>query len=170
MSEIKNLANYHFFIFRHGLATLSTAGYGDQVYSAPLLDQGIPSIDRLATYLQTQPCDVGYSSEVLRCRQTAEIVTRFTGKQFQFDKRLNEYHQEEFTAFVARVTDFLNTLPPAASSAPQSVWICTHGAVIAALKHLLLDGIFTQDQELDYTKPGEILEIVDGQIQVHSFN
>lgn len=161
--------HHRWLIFRHGLATHSTEGYGDQVFSAPLLEEGITAIERLAEYLKGRASDSQYCSEVLRCRQTAAIVSRATGKDFQFDRRLNEYHQETFTELSQRVADFLSEVNQA-NPTPKTFWICTHGAVIAALRHLIIEGAFTAEQELDYTKPGEILEIHQANIQVHTFN
>lgn len=179
MSEITANTTHRFFIFRHGLATKNPAGYGDQILTAKLLDEGIPAIERVGLYLKEVPGDFEYSSELPRCRETAEIVTRITGKEFAFDARLNEYNQEPFLQFADRVNDFLEDVIEKAdryrqqrvgTQEPVTIWICTHGAVIAGLKHLLLEGNFSQEYELDYTQPGEILEVWKKNIQLHIFN
>jgi broad specificity phosphatase PhoE len=179
MSEITATSSHRFFIFRHGLATKSTTGYGDQILTATLLPEGIPAIEKLAEYLKDIPSNFRYSSELPRCRQTAEIVTKATGQPFEFDPRINEYHQEPFQKFTERVDSFLEEVIEKADRAciqqdcnemPATIWICTHGAVIAALKHLLLEGSFSQEYELDYTQPGEILEIWKQNLQLHIFN
>ncbi len=179
MSEITANTAHRFLIFRHGLATRNPNGYGEQILSAPLLDEGIPAIEKLGLFLAKSAGDFQYCSEILRCRQTAEIVTKITDKQFVFDARLNEYHQEPFPQFVERVDSFLvETIEKAdrfkqtrdATEEPVTIWICTHGAVIAALKHLLLEGSFSQENELDYTQPGELLEIWKKSLQLHIFN
>lgn len=179
MSEITADTAHRFFIFRHGMATRSPDGYGDQILTATLLDEGIPAIEKLAEYLKGISSDFQYSSELPRCRQTAEIVTKSTGKKFSFDARLNEYHQEPFLQFTDRVDDFLEDIVEQAdriclkrdcSTEPATIWICTHGAVVACLKHLLLEGTHVQENQLDYTQPGEIIEIWKKSIQLHIFN
>jgi len=179
MSEITAGTTHRFLIFRHGLATHSPNGYGDEILTAGLLDEGIPAIEKLAQFLKGVAGDFRYSSEVPRCRQTAAIVTKITGKDFTFDARLNEYHQEPFLQFVERVENFLEDIIEKAdryktqrvnTQEPVTIWLCTHGAVIAAAKHLLLEGEHTQENELDYTQPGELLEIWKKNIQLHIFN
>jgi broad specificity phosphatase PhoE len=178
MSDITANTSHQFFVFRHGLATLSNTGYGDQVLTAPLLPEGIPSIERLATFLKDIPTDFHYTSEVLRCTQTADIVQKITGKEFQSDPRLNEYHQEPFQQFAERVENFLNDViekadrykqTHPATEQPVSIVICTHGAVIAGIKHFLMSGTFSQEFELDYTQPGELLQIWKKSVQLHIF-
>jgi len=179
MSKVTADTTHRFFIFRHGLATRSTTGYGDQVLTATLLDEGIPAIEHLAQFLVDIPSDFQFSSELPRCRQTAEIVTKATHKAFTFDARLNEYHQESFAKFTERVDDFLEEVVEKAdrlchqrdcTTQPATIWICTHGAVIACLKYLLLQGHHTQEHELEYTQPGEILEIWKQRTKLHIFN
>jgi broad specificity phosphatase PhoE len=169
---------HHFYIFRHGLATLSTSGYGDQIYSAPLLPEAVPPITHLAEYLKPIPSRLNFSSEILRCHQTADLVTQVTGKTFLFDERLNEYHQETFTEFSSRVTEFLRFVIDLADDSAtnshdsprfENILICTHGAVIACLKNLLLKDSFTTDDELDYTMPGELMILQNGELQVIDF-
>lgn len=179
MSNLTADTVHRFFIFRHGLATHSKNGYGDQVLNATLLEEGVPAIEKLGTYLKSIPRDYAYSSELPRCRQTAAIVTKATGASFTFDPRLNEYHQEQFAQFTERVNDFLEDVVEVAdrlcqkrdcSNDPVTIWICSHGAVIACLKHLLLEGTHVQEDELDYTQPGEVLEIWKKNTKLHIFN
>lgn len=142
------------YIFRHGLATRSRTGYGDQILTAELLPEGIPPIERLAAHMTAYPYDIGLRSELIRCQQTAEIVSRVTGHPFAADARLNEPIQEPFDSMRERVRAFIAEY---AASPYRHLWICTHGAIIAALKHLLTRGEFTQPSQNDYTQPGELL-------------
>ena len=49
--------------------------------------------------------------------------------------------------------------------------ICTHGAVIAALKHYLTDGSFERRHETDYSQTGELMIINDDKsVEVLDFN
>jgi broad specificity phosphatase PhoE len=159
-------SDQQWFIFRHGLATHSRTGYGDQVVTAEVLPEGKPAIRVLATHLITQPYDYGICSEFLRCRQTAAIVTEITGRTFVTDPRLNEQVDEAYASVRARVRDFVREI---AASPYQHVWICTHGAIIAALTHYLTVGDESRIDEGNYTQPGELRTIQDGKVDVVRF-
>jgi broad specificity phosphatase PhoE len=158
-----------FFLFRHGLATRSTDGYGDQILTAEILPEAIPPIEALAHYLQELKIDpsMNFSSEIMRCRQTVKIVSEITGKKFQFDSRLNEYCNESFEEFVYRVQAFFDELT---SSQDETFVICSHGAVIGAVKHLLMNESPTEDDLLDYPLTGELLTYKNARFETHSFN
>lgn len=153
-------------IFRHGLATHSRTGYGDRILTAEVLPEGIPPIRTIGKYLATVPYDFGARSELIRCRQTADIVTELTGRPFTVDTRLNEQIDESFEAVRDRVRAFVDEMN---ASPHQHIWICTHGAIIAALKHLVTTGTFTRANENDYTQPGELLVIQGGAASVMRF-
>src|SRR5437762_1931158 len=121
-----------FYIFRHGetFATKLEKGYGRKVFSAPLLDEGHPAIERIGEYLKNIETDFNTSSNVKRCRQTVEIVSQISGKQFIFDKRLNEFFLETYWHFRRRIKGVLKDIDQKGFS---SVCICTHGACIAML-------------------------------------
>lgn len=157
-----------FYILRHGMAVHPNVGYGANVLSAELLPEGIPPIRRLAQYLRLVPTDYQVCSEVLRCRQTAALVTEATGREFVIDPRLKEYYQETFDELSRRAKSFCDEIQP---SGYQNVLICTHGSVIAALKHYLIDGHFERRQETDYTQTGQLLIIHDDKsVEVLDFN
>ncbi len=156
-----------FYIFRHAQSIPLGEEYGSRVLTAEVIPEFLPPIRRMADFLKTVPTDVQYSSEVLRCRQTAAIVTEMTGKHFTFDARLNEYNQETFEHFTERVRNFLDEVQRGSSS---SILICTHGAVIAALKNFLLKNEFTKEELLDYPDSGILLEIKNGHITKKDFN
>lgn len=170
---------HRFLIFRHGIATHSKTGYGDQIMTAGLLPEAYPVIERIAKHLAPIRSQLNFSSEVLRCRQTAEIVTKHAGKFFRFDSRLNEYHLETFEQLTARVRSILEDLitdadylaeEKALPNGSATLMLCTHGAVIAALKHLLLENEFLPKDELDYTMPGQLLEVFGKTSTVIDFN
>ena len=156
------------YIIRHGMAVHPNEGYGSRVLTAELLPEGIPPIQRLARYLALMPSDYQARSEVLRCRQTAAIITEATGKEFVVDPRLREYHQETFADFSERVKAFADELR---ESNYPNVTLVTHGAVIAALKHYLIDDSFSKRDETDYTQTGQLLVIHDDKTtEVLDFN
>lgn len=156
----------HWYIFRHGLATHSKNGYGDKILTAEVLPEGIPPVQRIGQYLTLMPYDYGARSEFLRCQQTAAIVTEITGRAFTPDTRLNEQYQEPFESVRDRVRAFVDDMN---ASEHTHIWVCTHGVVIAALKHLITRGDFARSDENDYIQPGEVLLIRDGQTEVVKF-
>jgi broad specificity phosphatase PhoE len=157
------------YIFRHGMAVHPNLGYGDRVLTAELLPEGIPPIERLGQYLIDVESDYQVCSDVLRCRQTAAIVTEATGKPFLIDPRLKEYHQETFDQLAQRTKAFHDEILQ--STAYQNVMVCTHGSVIAALKHYLIDGYFERRHETDYIQTGQLLIVNDDKsVEVVDFN
>lgn len=154
------------FIFRHGLATLNPNGYGDQILVAEVLPQGIPPVRRIGEYLKDKPFDYGVRSEFIRCQQTAGIVSEITGRAFIADKRLNEQYQESFEVVHDRLKLFVDEMQ---QSDHQHIWVCTHGIIIAGLKHFLTTGEYLQKDELDFIMPGEVLIIENQQAQVIRF-
>lgn len=159
----------NYLLFRHGItfASEDDTPYGEAVLSAPMLPEGIPAITRLGEYLKNIETDVNLSSPLLRCKQTVEIVTKVSGKSFQFEEQLREYYKETFAEFRERMENYLKELE---NSTYKNILICTHGAVIAAFKHLLLEAKFEEYPHLhDYPKTGIILAIKNGKVEEFSF-
>ncbi|HYD35802.1 MAG TPA: phosphoglycerate mutase family protein [Vitreimonas sp.] len=155
------------YLLRHGLATHSTTGYGDQILTAQLLPEGLPTVEKAAAFLSSHPTEVYFSSEVLRCQQTAAIVTQETGKTFTCDARLNEYHLDTPESFVSRIVDFLSEIT---HQNYTSVTLCTHGAVITVLASLAMDEKHPDPFSLNYPPPAGIWVIADGIIEKHHFD
>jgi broad specificity phosphatase PhoE len=155
------------YLFRHGLATHSAEGYGDEILTAHVLPEGKPPVKKLAQYLKTVPLDLQISSEIPRCKETAAIVSEVTGKKFNYDRRLNEYYLETFEDFGLRVKSFLNDLN---KQNYQYAAICTHGAVIAAIKNFLLKNNFEVEDQLDYPLTGELWILKENKIKKVNFN
>ncbi len=158
-----------YYIFRHGetFATKGHFGYGLNIYSASILDTGIPTIEKLAEYLKDIPSDYNVCSEFKRCRQTVAIVEKTTGKKFEYDAHLNEYILEPIWRFRKRVRHFIEDCE---DKNYETVMICTHGAVMAALKHLLTTHKFKLRNLIDYPKPGILMIIEDGKLTEVNFN
>ena len=155
------------YLMRHGLATHSTTGYGDTILTATILPEAIPVVKKIAEYLKDKPTNANFSSEFLRCKQTAKIVTDITNKQFEFDKRLNEFYDETFLQFKERLQNFIEDLEQ--KNVPH-VLICTHGAVIAGLKHLLLRNTVLEENLLDFALPNVLTTIENGKIHEIDFS
>lgn len=122
-----------FYLFRHG-ETFVTRGdrlyYGTKVFSADILDQGKPALTKMGKYLKKIPTDFNVSSQIKRCRQTVQIISKNSDKEFAFDWRLNEVFFELPFFFKMRVRSLLNSIK---KSEFQSIAICTHAAVINRL-------------------------------------
>lgn len=156
------------YILRHGLATHSMNGYGDKILSAPLLPEAVPAIERMSAYLAKVPVSSNWSSTLIRCIQTTEIVRRITGKVFIPDKRLNEFYQETFSRFYGRVSSWFKEVN---TSQSKNILVCTHGVVIAALKQILLTGDFSEAANLlDYPGCGQLVVIKERKIELFDFN
>ena len=155
------------YLFRHGLATHSTTGYGDKILSAELLPEGIPAVERLATFLKTQPLGKAYVSEVKRCQQTAAIVTQITNQTFITDARINEYVQDTPETFVQRITNFLEEIQHLPN---HPIAICTHGAVITTIKQILIGNSQPDPFNLDYPPTGGLWIMTPNTIEKHDFN
>lgn len=161
----------NYYVFRHGethvTKTKGRYGYGHKVYSATILEEGKPSVTRLANHLKKIETDYNVSSPFLRCRQTAEIVNQITGKEFVFDKRLGEIVFVPPWFFRRRVLSFISEME---SSSHENILICTHAAVITVLlNHLTTDGP-TSKEKLRAPNPGVLSVIRDGKLEEIDFN
>jgi broad specificity phosphatase PhoE len=165
-----------FYLFRHG-ETFVTRGqnlwyypkflpttafsYGAQIYTASILDEGKPTLRKMGQYLKKIPTKFNASSQFRRCRQTVQIITQESGKEFSFDKRLNELVLETPWGFRRRVLNFLAEIE---SENYQSVAICTHAAVLALITSHLT-GKFAP-----FPKPGVLIIIKDKKSFAIDFN
>lgn len=156
-----------FYLVRHGIATHSKRGYGKRKLTAALLPEAVPVIERLAQALISVPNSANFSSEIIRCRETSAIITRITGKSFILDSRINEDYHETIGEIRTRVERFLShieTLPE------EHIIICTHGAIIAAIKNLLINKKFVSKQKYDYPNTGELLIYEGEKVRIINFN
>ena len=156
-----------FYLVRHGIATHSTHGYGKRKLIAPILPEAVPIIKRLATSLKDIKNSCNVSSEIIRCRETSALISNSTGKQFSYDKRLNEEYHETIGEIRTRIQNFLNDM----EKRPETnIIICTHGAIIAGIKHLLLEGKFMTKHLVDYPQTGTVLIIEGKSTRIENFN
>ncbi len=133
-----------YYIFRHG-ETFVTKGlrlnYGTKIFTADILDEGKPALQKLGRYLNKVDSDFNASSRFKRCRQTVSIVSEASGKNFEFDSRLNEFFFELPFFFKRRISRFLNELN---TKNYHNVIICTHGANINEIIKLINPKAFGQ--------------------------
>lgn len=158
-----------YYIFRHGQTYFTKNGliYGDQILTAPILEEAKPVTERFSAYIKNIPTDLNVSSELLRCTQTTKIITEITGKVFSTDKRLNEFFDEPFTDFAQRIKSFLDEIE---ASEFNDILVCTHGGVMAGFKHWILNNNFPEEKITDYPNPGVLMIIKQGKVEEIDFN
>jgi broad specificity phosphatase PhoE len=134
-----------------------------------VLPKGIPTLERIGKYLKDIHTQKNFVSPFIRCLDSAKIIGRISGKKFIVDDRIRELENngEKFTNFRSRVSDFVADIERKNYSA---ISICTHGAVIAALKHLLTKRKFYFFQVIDYPDPGNLTIIKNGKVETMNFN
>lgn len=135
--------------------------------TASILPESVPIIQKMGKYLGTVLTSENFVSPYPRCRQTAAIVTEITGKKFQVDARLAEYHQTTFADFHIRVSDFVNDIT---SQNLAFAIVCTHGAVVAGIQSLLIKDEFLESDLLNYPECGEIVIIKDKEVKTLDYN
>ncbi len=162
-----------YYIFRHSETFVTQSKrwfrtYGFKVFSAHILPLGRPTTEKLAIYLKKIPSDLNICSEFLRCRETVEIVSKITGKKFEYDKRLNENVMEPAWIFRKRVRHLIKELE---SSNYENIIICTHSIVIVALIKLFSGEKFTfKDFFINSTPPGILNIVKNGKVKTIDFN
>lgn len=164
------------YIFRHALATHSKHGYGDDVFSARILPEGIKPIRKMGEYLKNVQTDGNFTSEFIRCRETADIITEISGKVFTPDARLNEFQPffdpnpnlvEPFDSFKKRLTSFYTELVQKNYS---SVLVCTHGSVLSGLRWLAQKGDVIENNLRWFPKTGVLVKVDKETIEEMDFN
>lgn len=164
-----------FYIFRHGDTKDSGSllakifGHRGDSHIFPILSEGMPALEKIGRFLKNISTDADFCSPYLRCVDSAGIVGSVANKKYRPDERIRELEKngEKFTGFKKRVSDFINEIEKRNYSA---VSICTHGAVIAAIKHLKTNGKFFFFQVLDFPTPGNLVIIKNGKVKDIDFN
>lgn len=159
----------NYYIFRHGqtYATWNQVPYADTIYSADIIPEGFEAIKKIGGYLKNVESDKNFSSEFKRCRETVEIISNITEKRFEFDKRINEDVEGDKNVFINRVKSFIEETK---TKCYQNIIICTHGAVISAIKYLVLTGKLENFQLADFPPPGVLLIIRGKTLEELDFN
>ncbi|WP_164670821.1 histidine phosphatase family protein [Virgibacillus doumboii] len=75
---------------RHGVTHWNKEGRAQGSSDIPLNEEGLSQARLLADRMKTGEWDVVYSSDLLRAKQTAEILTEKIGAQLHLDPRLRE--------------------------------------------------------------------------------
>ena len=162
-----------FYIFRHG-DTVNSKNSLDKLVikkdtrNLPILPESHNALEKIGKFLKSVHTDADFCSPYLRCRESVKIVEKFSGKNYSFDSRIEELEGRIiFSDFQKRIKSFLNEIKAKKYSA---VSICTHGAIIAAIKHMETASKFYFFQVFDYPEPGNLIIIKEGKIKKINFN
>ncbi len=79
-----------FWLLRHGQTDWNLQGRYQGQADPPLNQTGLEEAGRAARILASRPLRAIYSSDLLRARQTAEIIARAAGEQVRLEPRLRE--------------------------------------------------------------------------------
>jgi broad specificity phosphatase PhoE len=156
-----------FYILRHGETKESRdkTDYGEHIFDETLLKEAKKPLEKMGHYLKELTTDLNVSSPYERCRETVDIISEISGKQFIFDDRLDEVNIDESNDNLeTRVKSLLNEI---IDKDYQNILICTHGGVIAFLKQLILEKPLDIN---DYPDPGILTIIRGSEIEEINFN
>ena len=143
--------------------------YGDQVESAEILEEGIPTIKKLGEYLKDIKTEVNYTSPFKRCIQTSGIVSEITNKKFEVDGKLRDWdpRHETVEEMIERLLSFCRNIE---NTNHNSLSICTHGYPINALiAYFTKREIKVEDLD-NYPNPGVLTMIAEGKVNYKDFN
>ncbi len=158
------------YLFRHAqtFESKNSIDYGADNFNTPILYEGREPIEKMGEYLKNIPSDFNISSPFLRCKQTVEIITEKTGKEFDFDNKLGEFIDIPYVQFKLRIANFLEEMK---SKNYKTILICTHGAVMSVLLHLLLDRIPEKSIPVsEYVKTGVLIKVENQMVEKLDFN
>src|SRR3989338_3069655 len=87
-----------YYLFRHGHTEVTNQQantglpihYDETNLSAPILPEGMQVLERMGRFLGSQNISGWFSSPLLRCRQTCDVISAVTGKNFEFEEGLAE--------------------------------------------------------------------------------
>jgi len=162
-----------YYLFRHALATHESS-YGDRILTATILPEGRPSIERMAVFIKEQKelaSSINFVSPVVRCQETAAIISKVTGKKFVTDERLTEFrginHEETASDISLLCQSFLNEME---NQQTQHVLVCTHGTAMAAFKHIFFNQPYSEEDIHDFPNNGVLWIFHNGSLKSHDFN
>lgn len=106
--------NNTYFLLRHGQARSNKYNFvscwPEKVYN-PLTRKGIKKIKEVALILKKEKIDLIFASDLLRVKQTAEIIAKKSGLKIVFDKNLREIKFGKFSGGAGKKwEDFFETI------------------------------------------------------------
>jgi len=91
----QNFSNNNYYLFRHGHSlrqVKKVANCWPEKSPCPLTEEGEREVLEAAKKLKNKKIDLIFSSDLLRTKQTAEIISKEIRAKIIFDKRLREYN------------------------------------------------------------------------------
>ncbi len=83
-------------LVRHGQTDWNLEGRLQGQLDVPLNDTGLDQARQMAASLEGRKFGALYASDLMRARQTAEIISKVVNLPIQFDRRLREISQGDF--------------------------------------------------------------------------
>jgi len=187
--------NNTYFLLRHGQARSNEYNFvscwPEKVYN-PLTQKGIKKIKEVALILKKEKIDLIFTSDLLRTKQTAEIIAKKLGLNILFDRNLREikfgkfnggpgekwedffeiirnkksgkpYGMENYKDVLKRARVFIKEINERYKN--KNILIISHGAVVFSIEATLRD--FSEKQEETHKeelkfKNGELKKLVTG--------
>lgn len=120
-------SNNQYWVLRHGYSQRQLTNVSDcwpEKKKMHLTEKGKRTVSRVAKKLKKEGIDIIFSSDLLRAKETAEIISRETGAKIVYDKRLREYNVGIFNGkstisswrWLEKQKDFLKTKLPEGES------------------------------------------------------
>ena len=91
----KSFSSNNYYLFRHGHSfrqLKKVSSCWPEKYNCPLTEKGKNEVLENAKKIKKKKIDFIFSSDLLRTKQTAEIIFKETGAKIIFDKRLREFN------------------------------------------------------------------------------
>ncbi len=156
------------YVFRHGetFYTRDGVNYGDKQLTISILDEGVPALMRMGEYLKKENISEWYSSPFKRCVDSMKVVKEVAGGGYKTDERMGEFYKKDWGQFVEGIREFLGEIE---KKGIEKVGVCTHGAVLAGIRHLLIEGVFEREQMHEHPDPGVLWIIEKGKLEKISF-
>lgn len=163
------------YLFRHAATEVTeeqdrlgvVIAYGDTNLTAPILPDYFEPVLKIAWFLSFQDLTGGFTSPVLRCKQTVEKIEDILGLGFEDDPNIGEGVGETNERVETRLRTFLDEKVTGRNH--STLAICTHAANISGIVSLLI-GIPKVTDPLQFPDPGVLTTIEGGKVTELDFN
>lgn len=101
-----------YFLLRHGQAISNVKkiiSCWPETFDNPLTKEGVKQVKEAASILRNKHIDLIFTSDILRAKQTAQIVAKELNIELKFDTRLREYNVGAFNGVL--ISDFAKEYP-----------------------------------------------------------
>ncbi|MDP3052824.1 MAG: class I tRNA ligase family protein [bacterium] len=138
-------ANNHYFILRHGQAESNhhkIISCWPEKITVKLTDKGREQIEKIAQVLNKKNIQLIFSSDLLRTKETAGIVSKKINIPVNFDERLREYNVGEFNGQpIEKFNDFMGEKINLFSKTPEG------GENLSDIRKRMMDSILELEKK-----------------------